>query len=149
VAGVEVLEGAYALGLDPLYNVTAGSASGKFDYAVYECKDSEKQAGSITSDYEATGITFTDMPSGWQYVKKFARTVKGVLFPELIGGSSTTYYKSAFFGAYSTGVRSPWRFCSLNSGGYAGLAGGNGGNTPSDSSWNGRPRLGGAGKKRG
>ena len=149
VAGVEVLEGAYALGLDPLYNVTAGSTSGKFNYAIYECKDSEKQAGSITSDYEATGITYTDMPQGWQYVKKFFRTLKGVLFPELIGGSSTTYYKSAFYGAGSAGVRSPWRFCGLGNGGYAGLAGEGGDFTPSNSGWAGRPRLGGAGKKRG
>ena len=149
VAGVEVLEGAYALGLDPLYNVTVGSDENHFTYAVYECKDSEKQAGSITSDYEATGITFTDMPkSSWQYVKKFFRTVKGVLFPELIGGSSTTYYKSAFYVASSTGVRSPWRFCDLTAGGYAGLAG-ESGTTPSYSGWSGRPRLGGAGKKRG
>ena len=149
VAGVEVLEGAYALGLDPLYNVTAGSASGKFNYAIYECKDSEKQAGSITSDYEDTGISFTDMPNAWNYVKKFFRTVKGVLFPELIGGSSTTYLKSAFAGTGSAGVRSPWRFCYLNSGGNAGLAGEHGSNTPSGSGWHGRPRLGGAGKKRG
>lgn len=149
VAGVEVLEGGYALGLDPLYNVTAGSDSSKFNYAVYECKDSEKLAGSITSDYESTGITFTDMPSGWQYVKKFVRTVKGILFPETIGGSSTTYYKSAFFGATSAGVRSPWRFCSLGAGGTAGLAGELGTDTPSSSYWYGRPRLGGAGKKRG
>ena len=149
VAGVEVLEGGYALGLDPLYQVTAGSESGKFNYAVYECKDSEKQAGSITSDYEDTGISFTDMPNAWNYVKKFFRTAKGVLFSELIGGSSTTYLKSAFYGTYSAGVRSPWRFCNLADGGIAGLAGGNGYYTPSNSAWHGRPRLGGAGKKRG
>ena len=149
MAGVEVLDGSYTLGLDPLYNVTAGSESGKFNYAIYECKNSEKLAGSITSDYEDTGISFTDMPNAWNYVKKFFRTLKGVLFPELIGGSSTTYYKSAFSGAGSAGVRSPWRFCGLYNGGFAGLAGESGDITPSGSGWSGRPRLGGAGKKRG
>ena len=149
VAGVEVLDGAYTLGLDPLYSVTAGPASEKYNYAIYECKNSEKLAGSIASDYDNTGISFVDMPQGWQYVKKFFRTAKGVLFPELIGGSSTTYYKSAFYGANSVGVRSPWRFCHLNNGGYAGLAGANGAAAPSGAGWSGRPRLGGAGKKRG
>ena len=149
VAGVECLDGAYSLGLDPLYNCTAGSDGNKFDYAVYECKDSEKQAGSITSDYESTGITFTDMPKSWQYVKKFVRTTKGILFPEVIGGSSTTYVKSAFYGAGSAGVRSPWRFGSLYNGANAGLACETGHHTPSSSYWYGRPRLGGAGKKRG
>lgn len=149
VAGVEVLEGAYALGLDPLYVVTAGSASGKYDYAVHECKNSEKQATSVTSDYDDTGITFEDMPSGWQYVKKFARTTKGILFPETIGGGSTTYFKSAFYGAGSAGVRSPWRFGALYGGANAGLACEDGNPTPSNSNGYGRPRLGGAGKKRG
>ena len=149
VAGVECMDGANVLGLDPLYNVTAGSASGEFNYAVYECKDSEKLAGSITSDYENTGITYTGPSWGWQYVKSFVRTVKGILFPESVGGSSTTYFKSGFLGMYSTGVRSPWRFASLWDGGLAGLACENGVNAPSDSGWTGRPRLGGAGKKRG
>jgi hypothetical protein len=148
VAGVEMLDGAYTLGLDPLYNVTAGSESGKFNYQVLEQRDSEALSGSI-SGYKDTGISFTDMPQGWNYVKAFARSKLGVLFPRAIGGSSTTYYKSAFFGAYSTGVRSPWRFCSLANGGSAGLAGERGSDAPSGSNWYGRPRLCGSGKKRG
>ena len=148
VAGVEMLDGAYTLGLDPLYNVTAGSESGKFNYQVLEQRDSEALSGSI-SGYKDTGISFTDMPQGWNYVKAFARSKLGVLFPRAIGGSSTTYYKSAFFGAYSTGVRSPWRFCSLGDGGRAGLAGEYGSDAPSHSNWSGRPRLCGSGKKRG
>lgn len=148
VAGVEVLDGAYALGLDPLYNVTAGSASGKFNYQIFEQRDSEKLSGS-TSGYADTGISFTDMPQGWNYVKAFVRSKLGVLFPCMIGGSSATYYKSAFCGTGSAGVRSPWRFCSLSAGGGAGLAGEGGYGAPSDSRWHGRPRLCGSGKKRG
>jgi hypothetical protein len=148
VAGVEMLDGAYTLGLDPLYNVTAGSESGKFNYQVLEQRDSEALSGSI-SGYKDTGISFTDMPQGWNYVKAFARSKLGVLFPRAIGGSSTTYYKSAFFGADSAGVRSPWRFCSLAAGGLAGLAGEHGSDAPSGSNWYGRPRLCGSGKKRG
>ena len=48
---------------------------------------------------------------------------------------------AAFYGTNSAGVRSPWRFCNLNNGGNAGLAGENGNNAPSNSNWNGRPRL--------
>ena len=148
VMGVELMDGAYAIGLDPLYNVT-NFADGKGDYAVYECRDSENLAGSITANYVATGITYTEMPQGWQYVRKFVDTVKAVLFPEKIGGSSTTYQKSAFYGTYSAGVRCPWRFGYLASGATAGLACEYGYYSPSNARWYGRPRLSGAGKKRG
>lgn len=148
VMGVEVMDGAYTIGLDPLYNVT-NFADGKGDYTVYECKDSTKLAGSVTSNYKNTGIAYTQMPQGWQYVKKFFDTVKAVLFPETIGGSTTTCYKDAFSGTASAGVRCPWRFGALSIGAPAGLACGTGGNTPSYAFWYGRPRLSGSGKKRG
>lgn len=140
VAGVEVLEGAYAIGLDPLYQCTA-NADGGFDYTNYECKDSQNLSGSVTANYIDTGLEYVGMPTGWNYVKAFIKTKLGVLFPKLLGGSSTTYLKSAFCGAGSAGVRCPWRFANLNNGGNAGLAGENGNNSPGNSNWNGRPRL--------
>ena len=148
VAGVEVLDGSYTIGLDPLYDTTANEAGG-FDYTVYQCRDSQKLSGSITADYEDTGIVYSGMPSGWNYVKAFIKSKLGVLFPKLIGGSSTTYLKSAFYGTYSAGVRCPWRFASLYHGGSAGLAAEDGGFAPGNSTWYSRPRLCGAGKKRG
>ena len=148
VAGVEVLDGSYTIGLDPLYDTTANEAGG-FDYTVYQCRDSQKLSGSITADYEDTGIVYSGMPSGWNYVKAFIKPKLGVLFPKLIGGSSTTYFKSAFYGTGSAGVRCPWRFASLYDGGFAGLAAEYGYSAPGSSAWHGRPRLCGAGKKRG
>ena len=148
VAGVEVLDGAYAIGLDPLYQVTQNSEGG-YNYAIYECRDSQKQTGSVTSDYIDTGLSYEGMPEGWNYVKSFMKTKLGVLFPNAIGGSSTTYYKSAFYGTGSAGVRCPWRFANLSYGGHAGLAGELGHHSPGTSAWYGRPRLSGAGKKRG
>ena len=148
VAGVEVLDGSYTIGLDPLYDTTANEAGG-FDYTVYQCRDSQKLSGSITADYEDTGIVYSGMPSGWNYVKAFIKSKLGVLFPKLIGGSSTTYLKSAFCGTNSAGVRCPWRFANLSIGGFAGLAAEFGNNAPGGSNWNSRPRLCGAGKKRG
>lgn len=140
VMGVELMSGAYDVGLDPLYNVTNFSNS-HGDYEVFECRNSEKLAGSITSDYKSTGITLKSVASGWNYVKAFFKTSFAVLFPSTFGGSSTTYFKSAFYGAHSAGVRCPWRFGNLNNGDNAGLAYENGNNAPSNVNWNGRPRL--------
>ena len=148
VAGVEVLDGSYTVGLDPLYQVTANAAGG-FDYAVYECRNSEKLASSITSDYTDTGIKIEGIKSGWNYVKSFVKTKLGILMAKLFGGSSTTFYKSAFSGATSAGVRAPWRFAYLSNGGIAGLAAEHGSASPGFLYWDSRPRLSGAGKKRG
>ncbi len=150
VAGVEAVDGAYAVGLDPLYNVVAGSDGTHWTYnRVAVCRDSENLAGTIGAGYEDTGITFTDMPQGWQYVKEFAQNNDGVIFPSEIGGSSTQWYKSAFYGSDGAGVRCPWRFAILYDTASAGLAAGCGNLAPSALAWFGAPRLSGAGKKRG
>ena len=155
VAGVEAMDGAYTIGLDPLYNVTKVTpeeGSDVYQYTVHECRDSENLAGSITANYIDTGISNGDAvgwTSGWKYVKSFVRNKLGILFPDQIGGASNTYYKSAFDVTNSAGVRCPWRFMLLYNGGHGGLAGGDGYHAPSSSGWAGRPRLSGAGKKRG
>ena len=86
VAGIELMHGAYDIGLEPLYNVTANADAG-FDYAVYECRNSEQQAGSITN-YTDTGIRLIGKTSGWGYVKEFVKTKLGVLIPKNFAGSS-------------------------------------------------------------
>ena len=147
IQGVELMDGAYAIGLDPLYNVT-NFANQKGDYEIFECRDSQKLSSSITSDYTSTGITYEQFPQGWQYLKAYVRTKLSVLFPRLIGGDSTHWLKSCFSGAYSASVRCPWRFGGLSGGAYAGLAC-EAGYPPSSADWGGRPRLSGSGKKRG
>lgn len=150
VMGVELLDGAYSIGLDPLYTMSAGSDTSHWNYQIFECRDSEKLAVSVTADYLDTGLCTTDVAQGWyNWVKDFSRTRLGVLAPRLFGGSSGTYYRSAFYGAPSAGPRCPWRFGFLYGGGYGGLACENGNFWPGYSNWNGRPRLSGAGKKRG
>ena len=151
IQGVEMMSGAYDIGLDPLYSVTANENSG-FDYAIYECKDSEKLAGTdptTTDGYVDSGISYTGMTSGWNAIKKFFRTKKAVLFPEVVGGSTSYWYKSSFYGTSSAGVRCPWRCGALGPGALAGLACEYGYLAPGDSYWYGRPRLSGSGKKRG
>ena len=149
IAGVEVLEGAYATGLDPLYNVTANAESTYFDYAIYECRDSVNLSGSITANYVNTGLSYEHMKQGWNYIKSFQLNDKGILFPEEVAGDSTHWYKSAFHGTSSAGVRVPYRFGNLRDTGNAGLACLNGYDNPSNSGWYIRPRLSGSGKKRG
>lgn len=146
VAGVELLDGAYVTGLDALYNVTA-NADGGFDYAVYTCKDSKKQSGSITADYTDTGIRGIGIPSGWNWVKHFMENTLGIIFPDTFGGSSSGWLKSAFYSTNSAGVRCPWRFGSLGSNTNAGLACEAGDVGPGHANWSGSPRLSaGAGK---
>lgn len=143
VMGIEIINGAYVNGLDPLWNVVNG------EYQIYTCRDSEKQAGSITSNYEKV-LTQPALAtsSSWQYVKHFIKNPFGVLLPDVVGGSSATFFKSEFYWWVSTGLRSPWRFCGLNNSSAAGLAGA-GGSTPGNTDWTGVPRLSGSGKKRG
>ena len=149
IAGVEIIDGAYAVGLDPLWmSDWNADRTPKSIYTVYQCRDSENQATSITANYEEVG-TFTGPNSGWQYFKHLQIRTDGMIMPEGYSGSSSTFFKSAFAFGVSSGVRAPWRFCRLDGGGFGGLAGASGYSTPSDARWDERPRLSGSGKKRG
>lgn len=149
VAGVELIDGAYAVGLDPLWSVDWNAdRTPKAIYTIYQVRDSQKQSGSITADYKEAG-TFEGPNSGWQYEKHLAINSHGMIYPDGIGGGTTTYMKSAFYFAGSSGVRAPWRFCALRDGGPGGLAGAPGYYTPGAAHWSERPRLSGSGKKRG
>ena len=151
IAGVELIDGGYAVGLDPLWSSDwDASRTPKSIYTVYVCRDSEDQASAVTN-YTAAG-TFTGPNSGWQYIKHFQIRTDGMLVPEgcgEAGAGSSAYLKSAFDFDGASGVRAPWRFCALHSGDNGGLAGAAGRATPSRAYWNGRPRLSGSGKKRG
>ena len=149
IAGVEIIDGAYAVGLDPLwmsdYNADRDVQS---IYTIHQVRDSEYQSGSIGAHHEVSG-TFSGATTGWQYEKHLETRTDGMIAPDAVGGSSTTYLKSAFCFGASSGVRAPWRFLHLDGGGYGGLAGAGGYNAPGGAAWNGRPRLSGSGKKRG
>ncbi len=141
VAGVEIIDGAYVLSLDNLYQVTANVENG-WDYAVYECRDSEKLAENITADYEFV-VTVTGIQADWSYIKGFFDTGRASLFSDAFGGASNSFFKSAFYGPSSAGVRAPWRVGNLSNGvAFGGLACEHGYVAPSNAYWNGRPRLG-------
>ena len=150
VAGIEMMNGAYINGTEPLWQ--ASIVEDHWHYDVYSCRDSEKQAGSLTVDYVKTGEF--DLPSAaeytWHYITKLNASTDEAIIPMAFGGSSSTYYRSAFYSTGgSGGLRSPWRGGALGAGGTAGLACASGYNAPSNSLWNGAPRLAGSGKKRG
>ena len=148
ISGVEVLNGAYVIGIDPLYNVTANETSG-FDYSIYVCRDSKNLGSSIGSNHADTGIKLRGIAAGWKWPKGFILNKLGILIPRLFGGSSSGWYKSAFHGADSAGVRCPWRWGNLYYGGAGGLACEYANHFPGGASWDGSPRLSGSGKKRG
>lgn len=147
VMGVEAMDGAYALGLDPLWSVAWNAETSEGTYEAYEQRDSTALAESV-SGYTDTGVSAV-IHNGWNYIKAFVRTTKGILLPSVFGGSSSTYYRAAFLGASAAGVRTPWRFGTLNRVGDAGLACAHGYAAPGAATWTCRPRLSGAGAKRG
>ena len=150
VAGIEVVDGAYAVGLDPLCQMTQDAEdTNKRTYHIYEARDSEKQASSVGA-YTDTGIEFVCTATGWNWYKHLRINQLGLMIPEEIpGASASTYYKSAFHAGSGSGLRALWRFGNLSGTGGAGLACGHGSSSPGGAGWNERPRLSGSGKKRG
>lgn len=149
IAGVEIIDGAQVVGLDPLWRSDYDSTrSPKCVYTVYQCRDSENQAGEITDNYEESG-TFGSENTGWQYVKHHEIRDDGMIVPDAVGGSSTAYLKSCFCFSNSSGDYHPERFGYVSSDSYGGLAGVQGTRSPTSALWYNRPRLSGSGKKRG
>ncbi|MBQ9211258.1 MAG: hypothetical protein IJ153_06095 [Clostridia bacterium] len=149
IGGIEVIDGAYAIGLDPLWNSDWNAdRDPKSIYSVYVVRDATKQGGSISASHTLVG-TFTGPNSGWQYPRHFQTRKDDMLMPEGFPGSGSTYLKSAFSFYGGSGVRAPWLFARLGLGAPAGLACAGGSSAPSAASWDGRPRLSGSGKTRG
>ena len=142
VAGVEMQNGAYIEGLDPLWQ--ASIVGEKWRYDVYSVRDATKQAGSRTSDYELTDSF--DLPDDteykWSYITELGELTAEAMIPKAFnGGSSSTYYRAAFLSTGGAGgLRCPWRGGNLNDGGNCGLPCANGNNSPGNSNWNGAPR---------
>ena len=149
IGGIEVIDGAYAIGLDPLWNSDWNAdRDPKSIYSVYVVRDATKQGGSISASHTLVG-TFTGSNSGWQYPRHFQIRKDYMLMPEGFPGSGSTYLKSAFGFGGGSGVRTPWLFADLGNGANAGLACASGSLAPSSAYWHGRSRLSGSGKTRG
>ena len=137
-AGVEMLNGAYVIGLDPLWNVT--TVDGGVTYTAMACRDSEKEASSVTANHvKVAEKTFTSV-NAWNYELSMQNESTESLLPDKTGGGETVGMKSAFYVYGSAGVRCPWRCGHLYHAGFAGAACANGNNSPANSNWNGVPR---------
>ena len=150
VAGIEMLVGTNIEMLDPLWQ--ASIIDDHWKYEVYSCRDSEKQASSITGDYQKTGeFSLTSAAEyTWFYIKDMNELEAEAMIPTEFGGSDSTYYRSAVSSTGgSGGLLSPWRGGHLNDWGSAGFVCAYGSNSPGTSNWVGGGRLTGAGKKRG
>ena len=150
VAGIEMLVGTNIEMLDPLWQ--ASIVDDHWKYEVYSCRDSEKQASSITGDYQKTGeFSLTSAAEyTWFYIKDMNELEAEAMIPTEFGGSDSTYYRSALSSTGgSGGLRSPWRGGNLLYWGLAGFVCANGSLSPGTSNWLGGGRLTGAGKKRG
>ena len=146
VAGIEMQIGAYIEQLEPLWQVTIDGNTAH--YEVHSCRSGEKQASSITADYENVG-SFDATINSWNYIRSMDKLGKEAMIYKEFGGSSSTYLRAAFVSAGSAGLRAPWRGGALIDGGSCGLPCAHGNASPSWSLWSGVPRLAGSGKKRG
>lgn len=88
---------------------------------LYFAERTAHQATDVTENYKASGVEI-DQPgsSSYNYIKHMAAGRGGVLIPDVFGGSSSTYYKDAWYIlAATTGIREVLCFGDL-SGGAAG-----------------------------
>ncbi len=150
IAGMEMQIGSYCEELDPLWQASLVDDD-HWHYDVYSCRDSEKLAGSITTNYQKVGEF--DLPNAnkwsWNFIRALNKMAAEAQIPTKFGGSSSTYVRAAFFSPGGAGVYAPWRFGNLLDGGYCGLPCARGHYGPGTSLWFGVPRLAGSGKKRG
>lgn len=150
IAGMEMQIGSYCEELDPLWKASLVDDD-HWHYDVYSCRDSEKLAGSITTNYQKVGEF--DLPNAnkwsWNFIRALNKMAAEAQIPTKFGGSSGTYVKAALFSPGGAGVYAPWRFGNLRDGGACGLPCARGDIGPGSSSWHGVPRLAGSGKKRG
>ena len=150
IAGMEMQIGSYCEELDPLWQASLVDDD-HWHYDVYSCRDSEKLAGSITTNYQKVGEF--DLPNAnkwsWNFIRALNKMAAEAQIPTKFGGSSSTYVRAAFASPGGAGVYAPWRFGNLCDGGNCGLPCASGSTGPGVSDWYGVPRLAGSGKKRG
>lgn len=146
--GIEFMNGGYEVIADVILNLYSDD-DGVFWYEPYIARLRANQSTSISANYKATGLK-CEQPSAaaWMYIKKLGYA-NGVFFPILVGGSSSTFTRDAFYmNAATAGTREWLAFGSLNSGvGHAGLSCLTGSNALSTAYWLILARLSAAGNR--
>ena len=121
--GIECMVGGYEVLADVIMNIeTIDSAS---HYVPYIVRLKSHQATSITANYEGITDLAIACPASdsWQYIKK-QKYKGGVTYPEVVGGSSSTFTRDAFYmNKNGTVATREWlAFGCLYLGAYAGLS---------------------------
>ncbi|MCQ1533876.1 hypothetical protein [Mitsuokella jalaludinii] len=121
--GIEFGLGAYEIVGDTilkLYQDTTDTS--KYWYEPYTCKKSANQSTGLTDNYIASGAKF-NQATAEGYVKTLKWGRDGVLFPELTGGSSSTYTRDYIWHNSKTVDTREWlALGGLNNGANAGLS---------------------------
>ena len=123
IQGIEYSVGGYEVYADVILNLYKDS-NDVYWYEPYLVNRSAQQSTGITSNYKATGLKCQQPDaSNWRYIKKEGYA-KGIYFPVLVGGSSSTYHRDGFYmNAASTGTREWLAFGNLYGGvGVGGLS---------------------------
>lgn len=126
VQGIEFSWGQYEVLSDVILELTEDGDN--YYYQPYVCKTYAKRSTSVTSDYTACDVKLKSTED-WQYIKH-EKYSKGYFFPDIVGGSSSTYTKDAIYTNKATGTRGVLSFGGLGVGsalsGLSGLRGNSG-----------------------
>lgn len=120
--GIEYAVGGYEVYADAILNLYQDGDV--YYYEPYVVRRSAQQATSITDNYVASGVRCEQPASaGWKYGIRI-KFKNGIAFFVLVGGSSSTYTKDAFYmNAGTAGTREWLAFGGLYFGvGFAGLS---------------------------
>ncbi len=123
---VEFMNGSYMILSDELWNWST-DVDGNYNFDCYKCYDQSKAASAITGDYEKLdGLTLVfpaDTTGSWRYITD--NTVSDIVeWPDTTNASGSGVGVGAGFYCIpaASGVRAPWAFGSLSSGGFGGGA---------------------------
>ena len=123
IQGIEYSVGGYEVYADVILNLYKDS-NDVYWYEPYLVNRSAQQSTRITPNYKATGLKCQQPDaSNWIYIKKEGYA-KGIYFPVLVGGSSSTYHRDGFYmNSESAGTCEWLAFGHLNLGvGHGGLS---------------------------
>ena len=109
IQGIEFMQGAYEVFADVIFNLYK-EGDDTYWYEPYICRSTANYATSITQNYKASGLKCQQPSSAqWCYIKRLGYS-KGVFFPtDVVGGSSSTYTRDAFYmNSATSGATREW-----------------------------------------
>ena len=126
IQGVEFMNGSYIILSDELWQWST-DAEGNYNFDCFKCDDQSKAGSSIDGNYRKIENAHLVFPAGtsgsWKYITDNI-VDDDVLWPEGTDASGSGVGLGAGFycGPAASGVRAPWVFGGLDSGGFAGVS---------------------------